>query len=450
MSLWIYNTLSGKKELFKPIEPGIVRFYVCGVTVYDYSHLGHARANVVFDCIRRYLTYCGYHVIFVQNFTDIDDKIIARASQNGHSISELTSFFIQAFKEDMGQLFIDPPTHAPCATDYVSQMIAMIQVLLDKGIAYRLGGDVCFSIEKFPEYGKLSHKVLEELVSGARVQANLSKHNPLDFVLWKSSKPGEPFFDSPFGPGRPGWHIECSAMATSLLGDSIDIHGGGEDLIFPHHENEIAQSEACTGKPFVNYWIHNGFVTIQDEKMSKSQGNFFTLREVLSTYSGAVIRFFLMKAHYRTGLNFSYEGLDEAKQAYERFLNCLRTVSIEEISVSDQDAFRVLEVRFFEALDQDFNTAEAIGVLFDLVKQIYVSQAGTSLLKKLGGILGLFLDFKLEESFSKEICDLAEARVLAKKEKRFSDADALRERLKQVYFIAVEDIPGGYRLKRIL
>ncbi len=449
MSLHFYNTLSQKKEVFVPLNAPKVMFYVCGVTVYDYSHLGHARANVVFDSIRRYLLHLGYEVTFVQNFTDIDDKIIARSNEAGIPFFELTELYIKAFQEDMAQLFILPPTHAPKATDYIPEMIGMIQTLMDKGIAYVQGEDVCFSIDAFPEYGKLSHKILEDLVAGTRVDINQAKKNPLDFVLWKQSKPGEPSWDSPWGKGRPGWHIECSAMAMSLLGDTIDIHGGGEDLVFPHHENEIAQSECCTGKPFASYWVHNGFVTINHEKMSKSKHNFFTIRDILTRYSGAVVRFFLLKAHYRTALNFSYEVLDDAQSAYTRLLTCLRTVSIQDPSDAVKGDFETLESNFFEALNDDFNTAKAIGILFELVTLINTSQAGVSVLRRLGGILGLFEDLNTEIVFSDEVIALADERVLAKKERRFDRADEIRARLKDEHGVLIEDSVDGYRLNLI-
>ncbi len=325
MSIYLYNTLSGKKEVFVPSNPPEVTFYTCGVTSYDYCHVGHARVYVVFDCIRRHLAYRGYSVRFVQNFTDIDDKIIKRSNELGEDWRSLTDRFIAACLEDLVALNVLPAESYPRATAYIDQMQALISVLIDKKAAYVAGGDVYFSVAAFPDYGKLSKKVLEDLVAGSRVGVSDIKKDPLDFVLWKSAKPGEPSWESPWGAGRPGWHIECSAMVLSSFGETIDIHAGGQDLIFPHHENEICQSECATGKSFSRYWLHNGFVTIRDEKMAKSAGNFFTIRDLLAKYSGEVVRFFLLKTHYRSPLGFSLEGLDESAQALSR-LQHTRTI----------------------------------------------------------------------------------------------------------------------------
>jgi cysteinyl-tRNA synthetase len=323
--LKIYNSLSKQKETFTPIDPGKVRMYVCGMTVYDYCHVGHARVLVVFDVVYRYLRYLGLDVTYVRNITDIDDKIIKRALENGEEFQRLTERFIEAMHEDAEAIGVLPPDLEPRATDNIDEILAMIDTLQKKGMAYQAGnGDVYYSVKAFPDYGKLSHKKLEDLQAGSRVEVDEAKQDPLDFVLWKPAKPDEPFWDSPWGRGRPGWHIECSAMSTRFLGNHFDIHGGGLDLQFPHHENEIAQSEGCTGEHFVNYWMHNGFVRINEEKMSKSLGNFFTLREVLERYQGEEIRAFILSSHYRSPLNYSDEQLDHARQALTRLYTALR------------------------------------------------------------------------------------------------------------------------------
>ncbi len=304
MSLRVYNTLSGKKEDFEPLEPGKVKMYVCGVTVYDYCHIGHARANIVFDVIFRYLQYIGFVTTYVRNYTDVDDKIIKRANERGITSQELSEEFIRAFDEDMEALGLVKPTHEPRATAYIDEIIDISLKLIDKGLAYEAGGDVYYRVDGFPDYLKLSKRNKDEMLAGTRIAPGELKRNPMDFALWKSAKPGEPSWESPWGPGRPGWHIECSAMSSSLLGDSFDIHGGGRDLIFPHHENEIAQSEGASGKPFVKYWIHNGFVNVNQEKMSKSLGNFFTIRDILKVYDAEAVRFFILIAHYRSPSTF--------------------------------------------------------------------------------------------------------------------------------------------------
>ncbi|MEJ2700309.1 MAG: cysteine--tRNA ligase, partial [Desulfuromonadales bacterium] len=369
MTLRVYNTMSGRKEEFHPLHPGKVGMYVCGVTVYDYCHIGHARANIVFDVIYRYLRYAGFDVNYVRNYTDVDDKIIKRANERGISSKELSEEFIRAFDEDMAALNLDLPTCQPKATDYIGEIIAMVQNLVDKGIAYAAGGDVYYSVEKFPNYLKLSKRTMEEMQAGARIAPGEQKRNPMDFALWKAAKPGEPSWDSPWGPGRPGWHIECSAMSSTLLGDTFDIHGGGRDLIFPHHENEIAQSEGVTGKPFVRYWLHNGFVNVNQEKMSKSLGNFFTIRDILQKYDAEVVRFFILSAHYRSPIDFSDQNLEDARAGLSRFYEALK-VAGEAIEGCPQveggaEEADLLEARFREAMDDDFNTALAIGHLFE-------------------------------------------------------------------------------------
>jgi len=449
-SIALYNTLTRKKETFVPRVVGQVSFYVCGVTVYDFSHLGHARAYVAFDCMRRYLQHCGYTVRFVQNFTDIDDKIIARAKENNESCDDLTLRFIDAYFQDMTALNVLPASLYPKATLYVDKMIHLIEGLIQKGAAYVSdSGDVCFSVEQFPDYGKLSKKILDELEVGTRVEVDSSKKSPMDFVLWKKAKPGEPVWDSPWGPGRPGWHIECSAMAIEELGESIDIHAGGEDLIFPHHENEIAQSECFTGKQFAKYWLHNGFVTIRNEKMSKSLKNFFTIRDVLKDWEGEVIRFFLLKVHYRSPVQFSYEGLEEAKQALTRLRNTLLTVPVTAPSAEYKSEFDALVAKFYEAMSDDFNYAEALGFLFEISKLIHVSQSGGAVLKELGQLLGLFYSGLEEASLSDEAQQLIDQRSDAKKAKDFGKADALRNELLTRFGIELKDTPQGVQWRRV-
>jgi cysteinyl-tRNA synthetase len=385
MALRVYNTLSGEKEIFVPLVAGKVGMYVCGVTVYDYCHIGHARANVVFDVIFRYLKYGGYDVTYVRNYTDIDDKIINRANQEGTDYRTIADRYIQAFDEDMDLLRLAKPTVEPKATDYIAEIVAIIGTLVSKGHAYASEGDVYFAVETWPEYLKLSGRNLEEMQAGARVEVGEKKRNPMDFALWKGSKPGEPWWESPWGNGRPGWHIECSAMSMKFLGMSFDLHGGGKDLIFPHHENEIAQSEAANGCRFVSYWLHNGFVNINAEKMSKSLGNFFTIREVLQKFDPETLRFFILSAHYRSPIDFSDQSLDEARTGLERIYFCLSALddvlsgpltpgdlpAIEGLSppgLELQEKVDQFIPRFVEAMDDDFNTALALGVLFETVR----------------------------------------------------------------------------------
>lgn len=448
-SLVVYNSLSHEKEPFKSIVDAKVSFYVCGVTVYDYCHLGHARAYVAFDVIRRYLTYAGYDVQFVQNFTDIDDKIITRAAEKGMSIQELTEMFIAAFHEDMKTLNIQKADVYPKATKYVGKMIAMIKKLIDKDHAYVAdNGDVCFSIETFKDYGKLSKKDIDDLVAGSRVDVREGKRNPMDFVLWKKAKPEEPSWKSPWGEGRPGWHIECSTMATDVLAETIDIHAGGADLIFPHHENEIAQSECATDKTFANYWLHNGFVTIKNEKMSKSLGNFFTIRDILESYSGEVVRFFLMKMHYRSQLNYTTEGLDEAKQALTRFHTTLKEVSVAEPHADVASEFTALEDKFHKAMCDDFNYTEAIGVLYEINKLVNVSGSGVSVLKKLGELLGLFFDVDYSVEIPEEVQVLLDQRNAAKVGKDYAEADRLRDLISDEYGFQLKDTSEGTVLQK--
>jgi cysteinyl-tRNA synthetase len=442
--LQIYNSLTNKKEEFKPHTAGEVKLYVCGMTVYDHCHLGHARVLVAFDVVYRYLQARGLKVTYVRNITDIDDKIIARANENGEEFLALTERFIDAMHEDERALGVLPPTHEPKATENIPEIIAMIETLIEKGNAYQgKSGDVYFDVSSFPDYGKLSGRKVEDLRSGERVAVDTSKKDPLDFVLWKPAKEGEPSWESPWGNGRPGWHIECSAMSTKILGNSFDIHGGGHDLQFPHHENEIAQSEACTGEHFANYWMHNGFIRIDDEKMSKSLGNFFTIRDVLKTYSPEAVRYFLISSNYRSPLNYSTESLDAATSALDRLYNALR--GIPEVEYTRWTAY---EDKFYAAMDDDFNTAEALASLFELARDVNKlnqtkgeAEAAplAALLKHLGGLLGL-LQQDPDEWLQKDAgedgldADAIEAkiqeRIQAKADKDWGKADGIRDELK--------------------
>ncbi len=391
--LKLYNTLTRKKQEFEPIAPGQARIYVCGMTVYDYCHLGHARVMVVFDMVTRWLRATGLEVTYVRNITDIDDKIIKRAAENKEPIDTLTARFIQAMNEDAAALGVVKPDSEPRATDYVPQMQDIIGLLEQKGLAYTApDGDVNYSVRDFPGYGKLSGKSLEDLRAGERVEITHAKRDPLDFVLWKHAKPGEPAWESPWGKGRPGWHIECSAMSSALLGQHFDIHGGGQDLQFPHHENEIAQTEgtfaAGEDRPFVKYWMHNGFVRVDNEKMSKSLGNFFTVREVLAKYDAEVVRFFILRAHYRSPLSYSDHHLDDARNAHRGFYVTLRDIPPELIDIDWENSYAA---RFKVAMDDDFNTPEAVAILFELANEINRNHSAreAGLLKALGGVLGL-------------------------------------------------------------
>jgi len=441
--LKIYNTLVGEKQDFVPIEDGKVRMYVCGMTVYDYCHLGHARVLVVFDMVQRWLWASGLTVTYVRNITDIDDKIIKRAQQNDETIGQLTNRFIGFMNEDSAALGVEKPTFEPRATEYVPQMLKLIGELEAKGLAYQAAdGDVNFSVRKFPGYGKLSGKSLDDLRAGERVDVELAKQDPLDFVLWKHGKPGEPAWESPWGAGRPGWHIECSAMSSDLLGEHFDIHGGGQDLQFPHHENEIAQSEGAHDCQFVNYWMHNGFVRVDDEKMSKSLGNFFSIREVLKKYDAEVVRFFILRAHYRSPLNYSDSHLDDARQALARLYTALKAVTADEAAVDWNEAHAQ---RFAKAMDDDFNTPEACAVLFDLASEVNRRKSPTlaAQLRALAGLLGLlkrdpqtFLQATPAagdeggDGLSAEAIEaLIVERFAAKKARNFADADRIRSEL---------------------
>ena len=438
MSLRIFNTLSRAVSEFSPADPGHVRMYVCGMTVYDLCHLGHARSMIAFDVVQRWLQASGYQVTYVRNVTDIDDKIIKRALENGETIRGLTDRMIDALHQDADALGIERPQHEPRATDYVPQMLSMIGTLEQKGLAYRAGnGDVNYSVRKFAGYGKLSGKSLDELNAGERVAVETDKNDPLDFVLWKSSKPTEPEdvkWASPFGTGRPGWHIECSAMACELLGQTFDIHGGGADLQFPHHENEIAQSEGANGQPLARFWMHNGFINVDNEKMSKSLGNFFTIRDVLKEFDAETVRFFIVRSHYRSSLNYSDVHLNDAKGALKRLYTALQTVPAADVRLDWADP---MAARFKAAMDEDFGTPEAVAVLFELAGEVNRNGSAerAGLLKALGGLLGLLqTDPTVYLQAGAGLDDAAIqtqilARADAKKAKNFAEADRIRNGL---------------------
>ena len=449
--LKIYNTLTRNKEVFKSIRENSVRMYVCGMTVYDFCHLGHARVMVIFDMVRSWLRSSGYDVVYVRNITDIDDKIINRANENQETFLDLTQRYIQAMNDDAAALGVSLPDFEPKASDNIPGMIVLIERLFEKGLAYAgSNGDVYYSVNKFKGYGRLSGKSLEDLRAGERVDVNLDKRHPMDFVLWKAAKPGEPSWISPWGEGRPGWHIECSAMSERYLGAHFDIHGGGQDLQFPHHENEIAQSEGAHDHEFVNYWMHNGFVRVDDQKMSKSLGNFFTVREILSKYDAEVIRFFILRAHYRSPLNYSDTHLDDAKSGLTRLYTSLKDITLDydshEVNWGDYRA-----KKFREALDDDLNTPEAMSVLFDLASDLNRERnvVTAALLKGLAGILGLLAREPSEflqagagaEISTVEIDAMIKQRNEARKNKNFDEADELRDHLLKAGVI-LEDASG--------
>jgi len=474
MSLVVYNTLTGEKEEFRPLVHGKVGMYVCGVTVYDLCHLGHARGALVFDIIRRYLEYKGYQVTYVRNFTDVDDKIINCANQAGCDPKEIACRYIDAYVEDFEGLGVRPADIEPKATEHIQEMIAMVKLLVEKGFAYEREGDVFFSVRRLPGYGKLSGRDLDQMRAGARIDIDERKEDPLDFALWKRSKPGEPKWDSPWGPGRPGWHIECSVMSQKYLGDTFDIHGGGKDLIFPHHENEIAQSEAATGKPFARYWLHNGFVSINQEKMSKSLKNFFTIREILSKYSAESIRYFLVSTHYRSPIDFAQDRIEEAQKALERVYTAFRNIDLlgepedDQLQPSEEclDRIRSLKEDFESAMDDDFNTAGAIGRIFEFIKDINLAlrecpgnpqrivdlRASKKAVHDLGAVLSLFqqagqtrkLDH-LAEDLLKMLVDL---RGVCRQNKDWAMADRIRDHLAELN-IYLEDKPDGTTIWKI-
>ncbi|MDQ7016553.1 MAG: cysteine--tRNA ligase [Gammaproteobacteria bacterium] len=457
----LYNTLTNKKEAFVPIKAGEVGLYVCGMTVYDYCHLGHARVMVAFDVMVRHFRHRGFKVNYVRNITDIDDKIIARANENGEEFLTLTERFIQAMHDDSDALGVLPPDAEPRATQSMPSILKMIAELIEKEFAYQAeNGDVYYSVKSFAEYGKLSGRQVEDLRAGARVEIGEQKRDPLDFVLWKMAKADEPFWDSPWGKGRPGWHIECSAMSTDLLGTHFDIHGGGQDLQFPHHENEIAQSEGCHGHKTVNYWLHNGFVRINDEKMSKSLGNFFTVRDILERYRAEEVRYFILTSQYRSPLNYDEEHLLNARAALTRFYTTLRDLPVAEAVQSSE-----YEGRFNAAMDDDFNTPEALAVLFEMAREVNrlkeksLAEAAplAASLKTLAGVLGI-LQNNPDEFFKQaagsdeglsdgEVDQLIEARYQARADKNWAEADRIRDQLKEAH-IVLEDAAGKTHWRR--
>ena len=465
----VFNTLTKKKEEFVPLEEGKVRMYVCGPTVYNYIHIGNARPMIVFDTVRRYFEYKGYDVNYVSNFTDVDDKIIKKAIEEQVSAQEISQRYIAECKKDMAGMNVKPATKHPLATEEICGMVEMISELIEKGYAYEKNGTVYFSTRKFKDYGKLSHKNLDDLRSGGRsllVSGEDEKEDPLDFVLWKPKKEGEPFWKSPWSDGRPGWHIECSVMSRKYLGEQIDIHAGGEDLIFPHHENEIAQSEAANGKEFARYWMHNAFLNIDNRKMSKSLGNFRTVREISEQYDLQVLRFFMLSAHYRSPLNFSAELMEASKNGLERILNAtdnlkhlIASVAAEEMSAEEKEAFSKTDAyveEFEKAMGDDFNTADAIAAIFELVKYANTTATAESSkeylrglldrIVKLGDVLGLILD-KKEELLDADIEKLIEERQAARKAKDFARADAIRDELLEKGII-LKDTREGVQWKK--
>lgn len=472
MSLRVFNTLHRKKEVFKPLDPGKVRMYVCGPTVYDSCHIGHARSVVVFDVIARYFKAMGYKVIYVRNFTDVDDKIIDKANQLGIDSEAVAERFIEEFYDDMDALNVERATIEPKATDHITQIIQFIEKLIEGGFAYRVEGDVYFSVEKFKEYGKLSGRKLDEMEAGARIDINERKNNPFDFVLWKSAKLGEPQWESPWGMGRPGWHIECSVMSSEYLGETFDIHGGGKDLCFPHHENEIAQSESISGEPFVKYWIHNGFVNINQEKMSKSLGNFLMIKDILKTYHPEVVRLFLLSNHYRSPIDFTEKAMDEARRGLDKMYGLLlrvdKTMGLESNQdIEPGDCWQ----QFCEAMDDDFNSARGIGTIFDTVRTVnrlldqhenngseqikQTIQYALADIRRTGNILGILLE-KPAVYFDKKqtqvleqksvdptmIAKMVEERNAARKAKDWKKADQIRNQLADMDVI-LEDRAEG-------
>jgi cysteinyl-tRNA synthetase len=464
----IYNTLTRKKEEFIPLEPGKVKMYVCGPTVYNYIHIGNARPAIVFDVVRRYFAYRGFVVTFIQNFTDVDDKLIRKAEETGETVPQLADRFIAAYMDDVRALDVKEAYLHPKVTEHIPEIVDFIQGLIDKGHAYEAGGDVYFQTVSFPEYGKLSHQNIADLKSGARIEINENKKDPLDFVLWKAAKPGEISWDSPWGAGRPGWHIECSAMSLKYLGETFDIHGGGHDLTFPHHENEIAQSECLTGHTMARYWMHNGFINIENEKMSKSIGNVILVKDLRDEYAPRIIRFFMLSGHYRNPINFSRDLIMQAANSVGRIDNSVRNLQYRlgsavegELDAEEQNALQTFRDRFIEEMDDDFNTADAITVLFDAVREANQAltrrvvkksfiEAYLSLFAELGGVLGI--EFGADNSREKgssdeEIEALITERSRARREKDFVRADEIRGQLTEMG-IVLEDTPQGIRWHR--
>ena len=463
----VYNTLNKKKEEFIPLTPGEVKMYVCGPTVYNFFHIGNGRTFIVFDTIRRYFEYRGFKVDFVQNFTDIDDKMIKKANEEGTTVKKIGDTYIKEYYQDADALNIERATVNPRATEFIGEIIKFVKGLVDKGYAYEVDGDVYFSTKKFQGYGKLSGQNIEDLQSGARISVDERKKDPMDFAIWKAQKPGEPAWNSPWGMGRPGWHIECSCMAKKLLGETIDIHAGGSDLKFPHHENEIAQSEALTGEPFARYWLHSAFVNVNNEKMSKSLNNFFTAREILERYDADVIRFLMLSAHYRQQLNFSEDLLESAKASVERIYNAIGNlenlideVSREEMNEEEKaylESLNKYKEKYIEKMDDDFNTADAITAIFDLIKDTNtnitidsskeLAQKALELIRELGAPLGMFQK-STKGNLEEEIEALIAKRQQARKDRDFALADKIRDDLK-ARGIVLEDTPQGVRWKKI-
>ena len=463
----VYNTLNKKKEEFIPLTPGEVKMYVCGPTVYNFFHIGNGRTFIVFDTIRRYFEYRGFKVDFVQNFTDIDDKMIKKANEEGTTVKKIGDTYIKEYYQDADALNIERATVNPRATEFIGEIIKFVKGLVDKGYAYEVDGDVYFSTKKFEGYGKLSGQNIEDLQSGARISVDERKKDPMDFAIWKAQKPGEPAWNSPWGMGRPGWHIECSCMAKKLLGETIDIHAGGSDLKFPHHENEIAQSEALTGEPFARYWLHSAFVNVNNEKMSKSLNNFFTAREILERYDADVIRFLMLSAHYRQQLNFSEDLLESAKASVERIYNAIGNlenlideVSREEMNEEEKaylESLNKYKEKYIEKMDDDFNTADAITAIFDLIKDTNtnitidsskeLAQKALELIRELGDPLGMFQK-STKGNLEEEIEALIAKRQQARKDRDFALADKIRDELKD-RGIVLEDTPQGVRWKMI-
>ena len=470
----LFNTMTMKKEEFVPLEPGKVKMYSCGPTVYDYIHIGNARPLIIFDALRRYFEYQGYDVTYVQNFTDVDDKIINRANKDGVTSAEVAERYTKEYFIDAKGLGAHEATFSPKATENIDEMIAMISTLIENGMAYQSGNDVYFRTANFAEYGKLSHQPMDELVAGARVDVTEIKENPVDFALWKGAKPGEPFWESPWGQGRPGWHIECSAMIKKYLGETIDIHSGGQDLIFPHHENEIAQSEGCHNKEFVRYWLHNGHISIDKQKMSKSLGNFFTVRDAAKTYGYESIRMFILMSHYRSPLNYSGDILVQSKKALDRIKTAKQTLEFVALNGSDAandnesmflDSLPLYKKRFTRALDDDFNTADAIAVIFELIRESntisasaevskHFANATLKILRELTDVLGLLYDDDGNDNntdsanLDEEVEKLIEARNVARSNKNWSEADKIRDELTAMGII-LEDTPQGVKWKKV-
>ncbi len=460
----LYNTMTRKKEELVPVQPGRISMYACGPTVYNYFHIGNARPFIVFDTLRRYLEYRGYQVTFVQNFTDIDDKMIRRANEEGITVKELSERFIKEYYQDADSLGIERASHNPRATDHIADIIHLVETLIKKGHAYPTPeGDVYFSVRSFPGYGKLSGQSVDDLESGARIDPGEQKRDPLDFALWKAQKPGEPAWESPWGMGRPGWHIECSAMSMHILGETFDIHAGGQDLIFPHHENEIAQSEAATGKPFANYWLHNGYINVNNQKMSKSLNNFFTVRDISKEFDLEAVRLFMLSAQYRNPVNFSRELIEQASAALTRLRTAKERLDTAQTgpAAPEDDVFlgelEGYKAAFCAAMDDDLNTADALGVLFELARacNTFVSEphgektvnAARALFSELTGVLGLLIQ-KKEEEAPQEALDLLEQRQQARAAKDWARADQMRDALKEMGY-AVEDTKQGPKLKKL-